>query len=59
MQAFGGSKYFKDNTALLQSCDEIRNKDNIKYDGSNINWENFKLTRYPNWNFDSSNEVEV
>ena len=59
MQAFGGSKYFKDNIALLQSCDEINNYDNIRHDGNIINWEIFKLTKYPNWNFDSSNEEEV
>ena len=59
MQGFGGSKYFRDNFAILKSCDEIKNEDNIKFNGEDINWENFKLTKFPNWSFDSSNEAEV
>ena len=59
MQGFGGSKYFKDNFAILRSCDEIKNQDKIKFNGEDINWENFKLTKFPNWSFDSSNEAEV
>ena len=59
MQGFGGSKYFKDNFAILKSCDEIKNQDIIKFNGDYIMWENFKLTKFPNWNFDSSNEAEV
>ena len=59
MLGFGGSKYFKDNFAILKSCDEFKNNDNIKYNGEDYNWEDFKLTKFPNWSFDSSNEAEV
>ena len=59
MQGFGGSKHFKNNFAILKSCDEIKNQDNVKFNGNDIMWENFKLTKFPNWNFDSSNEAEV
>ncbi len=59
MQGFGGSKHFKDNFAILKSCDEIKNQDNIKFNGEDIMWENFKLTKFPNWSFDSSNEADV
>ena len=55
MQGFGGSKNFKDNFAILKSCDEIKNQDNIKFNGNDIMWENFKLNKFPNWSFDSSN----
>ena len=59
MIGFGGSKNFKDNFAILKSCDEIQNKDKIKYEGDDFMWENFKLTKFPNWSFDSKNETEV
>jgi hypothetical protein len=59
MQGFGGSKHLKDNFAILKSCDEIKNQDNIKFNGDDVMWENFKLNKFPNWSFDSSNEAEV
>ena len=59
MQGFGGSKHFKDNFPILKSCDEIKNQDNIKFNGNDIMWENFKLNKFSNWSFDSSNEAEV
>ena len=59
MIGFGGSKHFKNNFAILKSCDEIQNKDKIKYEGDDFMWENFKLTKFPNWSFDSKNETEV
>lgn len=43
MQGFGGSKHFKDNFAVLKSCDEIHDQDIIKFDGNDIMWEKFKL----------------
>ena len=59
MQGFGGSKHFKDNFAVLKSCDELHDQDIIKFNGNDITWEKFKLTKFPNWSFDSSNEAEV
>ena len=58
MQGFGGSKHFKDNFAVLKSCDEIRDQDNIKFNGDDIMWENFKLSKFPNWSFECSFEAE-
>jgi hypothetical protein len=59
MQGFGGSKHFKDNFAVLKSCDEIQDQDNIKFDGDDIIWKNFKLNKFPKWSFDSKNEAVV
>ena len=59
----GNHQYADDKIKICTGgkCDSVdyNCKGVIKYDGNDINWENFKLTRYPNWNMDSSNEVEV
>ena len=56
MQGFGGSKHFKDNFAVLKSCDEIRDQDIIKFNEKDITWKNFKKN-FSNWSFDSNYKV--
>ena len=43
---------------MLKSCDEINNNDNIKFNSENIKWYNFKLSKFPNWTFDSDYKEE-
>ncbi len=51
MQGFGGNKTFGDNKALLFSCNEIRENDEVIYKGNDMKWTNFKQ-EFQNWNFD-------
>ena len=41
LQGFGGSKDFNDNYALLKSCDEINENDNVKVNGKDEKWSLF------------------
>lgn len=54
MQAFGGSKTYGDDLALLQTCDELRDNDEVVYKGDDIKWVKFKHDKFPKWSFDSS-----
>ncbi len=53
MQGIGGFNNNLYDFTILRSCDEISNKDTINFNGDIILWENFKLNKFPNWNFDS------
>ena len=58
MQCFGGSASFDDHIAIFQTCNELRENDEIVYKGETMKWVKFKIEKLSKWKFETSNIKE-
>ena len=52
IQAFGGNKSFGDDKAIVVTCNELREHDQVFYKGKDINWATFKQSVFTDWSFE-------